>query len=127
MLSNLPVRFSIAAADMARARRFYVEKLGITPLRESEFGLFYESGGAQFAIVPNPESAGKASYSLMTWLVDNLDTTMAELRSKGVVFEEYDFPFLKTVNGVAAIQGDRIAWFKDSEGNLLALAQLGAS
>ncbi|HEX6110418.1 MAG TPA: hypothetical protein VFZ02_13475 [Ktedonobacteraceae bacterium] len=90
-------------------------------------GLGSVSSGAgragSFALVPS-ESAGKAPYSLMTWYVDDLATEMAALRSLGVTFEEYDWPWLKTVNGVANLDGNQLAWFKDGEGNLLALAQL---
>ena len=80
-------------------------------------------GGSSFALVPS-EGAGKASYSLMTWYVDDLALEMAAIRSRGVTFEEYDSSWLKTVNGVANLDGNQLAWFKDSEGNLLALAQL---
>jgi hypothetical protein len=58
------------------------------------------------------------------WNVQDIETAVAELRSRGVVFEEYDLPGLKTVDGIAEIAGERGAWFKDSEGNLLAIGQL---
>ena len=60
----------------------------------------------------------------MTWYVDDLATEVTALRSLGVAFEEYDTPWLKTENGVTNLDGNQLAWFKDSEGNLLALAQL---
>ena len=123
MLANFNVGFNIPAADMTRARQFYAEKLGLTPVAELATRVVYVCGGSSFALVPS-EGAGKASYSLMTWYVDDLALEMAALRSRGVTFEEYDTPWLKTVNGVANLDGNQLAWFKDSEGNLLALAQL---
>jgi len=108
---------------LTRSRQFYAEKLGLTPVAELPTRVVYECGGSSFALVPS-ESAGKAPYSLLTWYVDDLAAEMAGLRSKGVDFEEYDLPWLKTMNGVANLDGNQLAWFKDSEGNLLALAQL---
>jgi hypothetical protein len=63
----------------------------------------------------------------MTWAVDDIEVVVADLRAKGVVFEEYDLPGLKTVGGIAETAGDRAAWFKDSEGNILGLVQLADS
>src|SRR5713226_6496327 len=123
MLANFKIGFNIPAADLTRARQFYEEKLGLTPVAELPTRLVYECGGSSFALVPS-ESAGKAPYSLMTWYVDDLAKEMATLRAQGVTFEEYDWPGLKTVNGIADLEGTQLAWFKDSEGNLLALAQL---
>ncbi len=126
MLANFKIGFNIPAADVTRARQFYAERLGLTPVAELPTRTVYACGGSSFALVPS-ESAGKAPYSLMTWYVDDLSTEMAALRSLGVAFEEYDLPWLKTTNGVANLDGNQLAWFKDSEGNLLALAQLQAS
>ncbi|MBK8024881.1 MAG: VOC family protein [Chloroflexi bacterium] len=124
MLADTPLQISIPAADKERAKQFYAEKLGLQPYLESGFGVYYLCGGAKFAIVQS-ESAGQATCSLMSWLVTDLDAEMAALRSRGVQFIDYDLPHLKTVNGVYEIYTDRIAWFHDSEGNLLALAQIG--
>jgi catechol 2,3-dioxygenase-like lactoylglutathione lyase family enzyme len=123
MLANAPVRMSIPAADMTRARQFYAEKLGLTPVHEFETGMVYRCAGTYFTVVVS-DAAGQASYSLMTWVVEDIASAMTTLRASSIVFEEFDFPWLKTVHGVAYLGDDRVAWFKDSEGNLLALAQL---
>ncbi len=123
MLANRPLRLSIPASDLARAKQFYADKLGLVPSSEGKFGLNYVSQGTLFTIVPS-DSAGTASYSLMTWLVDNIQTTVADMRARGIIFEDYDLPFMKTVNGIADFGQDQVAWFKDSEGNLLAIAQV---
>ena len=124
MLANLAIRPSLPAADLDRARQFFAAKLGLTPHHESAFGLLYTCGGTDFSVVPT-QDAGRATYSLLTWLSPDLTRDMAALRARGVVFEDFDLPFLKTVEGVMTFEGgDQVAWFKDSEGNLLALAQL---
>jgi catechol 2,3-dioxygenase-like lactoylglutathione lyase family enzyme len=125
MLAGLPIRLSIAAADMARAKQFYAEKLGLTPITEHSFGIMYECAGCRFLIVNNAESAGKASYSLITWETENITALVSELKSKDVRFEDFDLPYLKTENSIATLGADRVAWFRDSEGNLHALAQMG--
>jgi extradiol dioxygenase family protein len=121
MLTNTPTRISIPVADMARARHFYAETLGQTILTEHEFATIFESAGTQIAITASPD-AGKATYSLVTWLVDDIDARMADLRQAGIQFEEYAFVDME--NGKAKLGQDVVAWFKDTEGNLLAIAQL---
>lgn len=128
MLTDRPIRVSIPAADVARAKRFFAEQLGLTPYSEHQYGVIYHSGGAQITIVGQAQAAGQAQYSLMTWLVEDIEATVATLRARGVVFEEYDFdlPNFHMEDGIATIEEDRVAWFKDSEGNLLAVAQMAA-
>ena len=125
-----PVATRLPAQDLSRAREFYAAKLGLEPVEERDGGLRYESGGVSFALF---ESTGRASgdHTQMGWEVADVDAAVKELRERGVVFEAYDVPGLRTVNGVADIDGnyasrgigERGAWFHDSEGNLLALGQ----
>ncbi len=123
MLAEARVDAAIPASDLDRARAFYSEKLGLTPIEEAPEGLIYECGeGSRFLLFP---STGKASgdHTQMGWEVSDLEAEVADLRSRGVVFEEYDFPGLKTVEGIATVGGIKGAWFKDTEGNLLSLAE----
>jgi catechol 2,3-dioxygenase-like lactoylglutathione lyase family enzyme len=130
MLADSPVATRLPAKDLERAKKFYLEKLGLEPIEERPGGLWYRCGGGSFALF---ESAGAASgdHTQMGWEVADIDVTVATLRARGVVFEEYDLPGLKTVNGIAEIRGnypskgvgERGAWFRDSEGNLLGLGQ----
>ena len=122
MLADAPVQAAIPASEMERAKRFYRDTLGLTISREAEDGVQFESGGTQFFIYPTP-NAGQAPHTLAAWSVADLDAEMAELRGRGVTFEEYDLPGLKTVNGVAEVATMRGAWFKDSEGNILGVSQ----
>jgi catechol 2,3-dioxygenase-like lactoylglutathione lyase family enzyme len=121
----------LPARDLERARAFYSEKLGLEPVEERPGGLRYECGGGRFSLF---ESTGAASgeHTQMGWEVDDIDAVVAQLRSRGVVFEEVDVPGLRTVDGIAEVEGnypsaggvgERAAWFRDSEGNLLGIGQ----
>lgn len=130
MLADATVATRLPAQDLERARRFYAEKLGLHPVEERPGGLLYRCGSGRFALF---ESAGAASgaHTQMAWEVDELDAVVAELRRRGVVFEEVDVPGLRTVDGIAEVEGnypsvgtgERAAWFRDSEGNLLGIGQ----
>lgn len=130
MLADAQVSTRLPAKDLERARRFYSEKLGLEPIEERPGGLRYRCRGSYFALF---ESSGSASgiHTQMAWEVEDIDATVAALRARGVVFEEYDAPGLTTRDGVADITGnypskgvgERGAWFRDSEGNLLSLGQ----
>jgi len=130
MLADSAVATRLPVQDLARARRFYSEKLGLEPSEERPGGLLYCCRSGSFALF---ESAGapSGSHTQMGWEVADIEATVVALRSRGVVFEEYGLPGLTTVNGIAAIEGnypskgvgERAAWFRDSEGNLLGLGQ----
>lgn len=124
--SRLPVQ------DLERARRFYAEKLGLEPADTRPGGLRYHCGQGAFALFA---SSGRPSgeHTQMAWEVEDIQATVAELRSRGVVFEEIDVPGLRTVDGIATVSGnyssaggvgERAAWFRDSEGNLLSIGQM---
>jgi catechol 2,3-dioxygenase-like lactoylglutathione lyase family enzyme len=121
MLGDHAIHATIPATDLERARAFYADKLGLVPTSEDPGGLIYAtSGGVWFRLFPTPY-AGTALHTVAGWVVQDLEAEVAELRAKGVVFEEYDTPQVKTVDGIADMPGGRAAWFKDSEGNILAL------
>jgi catechol 2,3-dioxygenase-like lactoylglutathione lyase family enzyme len=130
MLGNAKVATRLPAQDLERARAFYSEKLGLEPAEERAGGLRYRLAGGEFAIF---QSAGAPSgeHTQMGFEVEDIDAAVAELRQRGVVFEEYDIPGLTTVGGIADIEGnypskgtgERGAWFRDSEGNMLGLGQ----
>jgi catechol 2,3-dioxygenase-like lactoylglutathione lyase family enzyme len=123
MLDTYDIGPTLPASDMARAKAWYEEKLGLTPYNESPAGMSYRTGNTRFDVYPT-QYAGTAQNTAAGWIVDDVEKVVEELRGRGVVFEEYDFPGLKTVNGVAEIEGERAAWFKDSEGNILAVSQM---
>lgn len=122
MLADSPIAAIIPVNDLERAKRFYTETLGLTMTRESPEDTRFESGGTTIGIYETPYG-GKAEHTLASWKVSNLDETMATLRSKGVTFEDYDLPDIKTVDGVVESDTMRGAWFKDSEGNILCVME----
>jgi catechol 2,3-dioxygenase-like lactoylglutathione lyase family enzyme len=131
LLANARIATRLPAQDLERARAFYAEKLGLEPTEERPGGLRYQCGSGQFALF---QSAGRSSgdHTQMALEVDDLESVVAELRSRGVVFDEVDVPGLRTVDGIADVEGnypskggvgERAAWFRDSEGNLIGLGQ----
>ncbi|HEY9372772.1 VOC family protein [Streptomyces sp.] len=122
MLAESPIATIIPVKDLDRAKRYYTEVLGLTMTRESPEDTRFESGGTTIGLYETP-SGGEAAHTLASWKVDNLDAEMKELRSKGVTFEEYDLPGIKTVDGVAESETLRGAWFKDCEGNILCVVE----
>ena len=123
MLSTSQIIAYVPVADLARARKFYEEKLGFRPIDTSEVGVMYESAKGSRFFAYKSAGAGTNKASTAFWDVPNLEAEMADLKKRGVVFEEYNTPGFKTVNGVATGGGAKTAWFKDSEGNILAVSQ----
>ena len=113
----------VPVSDLARAREFYEGKLGFRPIGTNDAGVMYESGKGSRFFAYTSGGAGTNKASTAFWDVSDLDAEMADLRKHGVVFEDYDSPGFKTVNGIATGGGARTAWFKDSEGNILAVSQ----
>jgi predicted enzyme related to lactoylglutathione lyase len=122
MLRTAPIRAYIPATDVKRARDFYEKKVGLTPKEVSEGGVIYECGGSEVFLYQTP-NAGTSKASQAFWDVDDVEAEMKELKARGVVFEEYDLPGVSMKNGIATGGGAKTAWFKDSEGNILAISQ----
>jgi predicted enzyme related to lactoylglutathione lyase len=123
MLTNSPIYASLPAADLERAKRFYAEKLGLTPESELPGGLLYRCGkDSRFSVFPS-EGEASGTHTQAIWLVEDVESEVTALKDRGIVFEEYDLPSLSTVNSIATIGPNKGAWFKDSEGNLLSLVQ----
>lgn len=123
MLQKFPMYAYIPVANIARARQFYEQKLGFKPGHEVGGGVSYEfADGTACFMYPTP-NAGTSKASQAFWRVDDIEREVAELRERGVTFEEYDMPGLKTRDGIATGGGAKSAWFKDTEGNILALIQ----
>jgi predicted enzyme related to lactoylglutathione lyase len=123
MLKNHPIVPYIPAADVARARRFYEQKVGLTAREEVAGGVVYECGKGSWIFLYPSGGAGTSQASQAFWQVDDLAAEVADLRKRGVVFEEYDLPGLKTVKGIATGGGTKAAWFKDTEGNIMAVIE----
>lgn len=121
MLSDHPIGAMIPCSDLARAKMFYTDILGFKVIKEQDEGVQFESGGVRFDIYPTRASGGTATVA--GWIVPNVEAEIEDLRSRGVQFEDIDVPGIKTVNGLAQMEGFKGGWFKDSEGNVLAVTE----
>jgi catechol 2,3-dioxygenase-like lactoylglutathione lyase family enzyme len=122
MLSEATIHAYIPVSNIARARKFYEEKLGLKPKAEYAGGAIYECGGATAFMYPTP-NAGTSKASQAFWEVKDVEAEVAELKKRGVTFEEYDMPGITMKNSIATGGGAKTAWFKDTEGNILAISQ----
>ena len=126
-LSDAMVEPAVPVSDMAKAREFYEGKLGLSGGREiGDGGITYPCGaGRAIHIYPSPDNAGKSGGTIAAWEVDNLESTVDELIANGVSFEQVHSDRIKTnEKGIAALGDDRVAWFKDPDGNVHGIAQL---
>ncbi len=123
MFADRPVTAMIPAGDVGRAVRWYREKLGLAPVKSDEHGAAYKLAGGMDAYLYQSDFAGSARHTLLSFSTSDLLADMAALRAKGVRFEEYDLPGLRTVDGVAEFGPMKNAWAKDSEGNILGFVQ----
>jgi catechol 2,3-dioxygenase-like lactoylglutathione lyase family enzyme len=132
MLENARVATRLPCQDLARARRFYADKLGLEPADERPGGLLYRMGSGAFALFQSA-GASPGTFTQIGFEVDDIEAVVTELKRRGVVFEEVDAPGLRTRGSIADIEGnypskrasgERGAWFRDSEGNMLGVGQL---
>ena len=129
MMSSSKITPTLPAVDLNRARKFYHETLGLKISMEEPMGIFFESrdGSTLYLYERGPT---KADHTVAAFDVEDIDAEVRDLRSKGIKFEEYDIPSLgvRTVNGISTrlVEGyeSKSAWFKDTEGNILALNQM---
>ncbi len=126
MLDGATAHATLPAIDMKRAAQFYTEKVGAVPEDAREGGAFFTVGDSRFSIYPTP-NPNRGGHTQMGLQVPDVRAAVAELRSRGVVFEEYDFPGLKTVDGVADMGDVTAAWFKDTEGNIVGVVHFAAN
>ncbi|MET9521232.1 VOC family protein [Streptomyces coeruleorubidus] len=131
VLAGARVATRLPAQDLDRARRFYAEKLGLEPADERPGGLLYRCGGAEFVLFRST-GASPGTFTQMALEVGDIEAAVAELKRRGVAFEEVDVPGFRTEGGIAEIEGnypskgargERGAWFRDSEGNLLGIGE----
>jgi len=125
MLTDFRFESRLPTQDLERARRWYSEKLGLEPVEEREGGLRYEGASGVFCLYASA-GASDGSFTQAGFYVDDLEATVAALRERGVVFEEYGDDGIVEIRGnyPSKGSGERAAWFRDSEGNLIGLAQV---
>jgi catechol 2,3-dioxygenase-like lactoylglutathione lyase family enzyme len=120
-LADTQVTCMLPVKDLARARRYYEERLRLVPVGAKPDGKFvYRCGGTEIALFPKPEGT-KAEHTALSFKVANINAAIAELKGRGVVFDDYDLPGFRTVEHVCVLGSEKAAWFRDPEGNILCL------
>jgi catechol 2,3-dioxygenase-like lactoylglutathione lyase family enzyme len=125
VLSNAPISAVLPAADVRRAKAFYEGTLGLPVKKETDGEVRFECGRGTVLFVYESPYAGTNRATSAGWEVEDIETEVEDLRRRGVTFENYDLPGVTTVDGIAIIGEDKVAWFTDGEGNILALSQSG--
>ncbi len=124
MLSNSEVHANVPAGDLKRARAFYVDKLGLKPSAEDQYTIVFPTPGGSWFQVYETSFAGTGKHTIAQWDVADLDAEVQGLRERGISFERYDLPGMDWSGDIATIPGvGRMAWFQDSEGNIMALGE----
>jgi predicted enzyme related to lactoylglutathione lyase len=124
MLNDSRVEANIPAGDLQRARTFYADKLGLTPVQDLGVNLVYETAGGTRFNIYETTYAGQAGHTIAQWHVTDIESDVRDLKGKGVTFEVYDLPGVEWDGEIASLKGlGRAAWFKDSEGNTMCLDQ----
>src|SRR3989344_469750 len=124
MLSNAPVSAILPTTDLERSRKFYTETLGLNEMPGSVEGFAMFGAGAGTTLAVYERAPVTIEHTQVGFLVNNLEEEVKTLKAKGVTFEEYDLPEIKTVDGIATMEGVKSAWFKDPNGNIIALNQM---
>ena len=125
MLSQSSLSTAAPIANIERTRKFYGETLGLKEVHADEVGILFEAGNST-TIYLYTRQPTKADHTIASFSVEDIEAEVANLKSKGVIFEEYDMPGMKTENGIATWGPDKAAWFKDPDGNILGLFQKGS-
>ncbi len=122
-LSNSKVTATVAVSDLQRAKEFYEGKLGLSATSGDEDAqvVVYGCGEGSELIVYASEHAGKATATVATWEVSGLEQLVNELSSKGIEFEQYDEPLKTNEKGILHSEQGDVAWFKDPDGNTIAV------
>jgi catechol 2,3-dioxygenase-like lactoylglutathione lyase family enzyme len=122
-LSDSPVGATVAVSDMDRAREFYEGKLGLSGGKDQgDGGHTYPCGnGTELHVYPSPDNAGKSGATLAAWTVSDVEASVDELTAKGVTFLQFGEPFNTNEKGIATLGDVSVAWFKDPDGNTLAI------
>jgi catechol 2,3-dioxygenase-like lactoylglutathione lyase family enzyme len=123
MLQDSPMYSYLPATNVARARAFYEQTLGFQPSEEIAGGVIYRFADGTACFLYPTTNAGTNRASQAYWQVKDVVKEVADLQARGVVFEEYDVPGMRTVDGIVSAGGAKTAWFKDTEGNILAIVQ----
>jgi len=124
MLGNKLLVTVLPAVDLKRAKDFYTNKIGLKVSKESSEGILLQGPGGKSNLYLYEHGPTKADHTVAAFVVDDLEKEVQKLKDKGVKFEEYDTPQLKTVNSIATREYGKSAWFKDTEGNIISISNI---
>jgi catechol 2,3-dioxygenase-like lactoylglutathione lyase family enzyme len=124
MLGQAQAIATVAVKDLEQSKKFYEGKLGLEAQLAMDGWVQYECGKGTALSIYQSNFAGTNEATSVTLAVEDVEAEMKQLRDKGVEFEDYDLPGLKTENGVAQGEEGKAAWFKDPDGNILALVEM---
>jgi catechol 2,3-dioxygenase-like lactoylglutathione lyase family enzyme len=123
MLESCRVHTTLPVADLNRAREFYENALGIPPKTELPSGVFYDCAESTRFVLSKSGGGSSGAHTQMAFVTDDIVSEIKDLKARGVVFEEYDTPTMRTVDSIADVGPLKAAWFKDTEGNVVAIME----
>jgi catechol 2,3-dioxygenase-like lactoylglutathione lyase family enzyme len=123
VLTDFRVYAVLPSKDLVGARAWYEEKTGTVPTKEDPGGLWYQCADGTWFVITGSQFAGTAQNTAASFQVDDLERVMSDYRARGLVFEEYDLPGFKTVDGVFSMGPYKAAWFRDGDGNIIEISQ----
>ena len=121
MLANKDAVATVAVKDLKAAKKFYGETLGLKPTTVPEPEVLNYKSGNSTVLVYKSQFAGTNKATSITWMVDDAEVTVKELKAKGIAFEHYDFPGMTRKRDIHIAGKSKAAWFKDPDGNILAV------
>ncbi len=124
MLTNTPLVTVLPAVDLNRVKKFYTEKIGLEVSEEFPGGIFFKNENGSLNLYIYKRGPTKADHTVASFMVEDIEKEVSELKEKGVIFEEYNTPETKTVNSIATVEGGKSSWFKDTEGNIIAVSSM---
>jgi len=126
MLHERRVHATLPVGDLAAARAFWEGRLGFAPLEVYPTAVLYAGAGGSVFAISRASARATGGNTQMAFTVPDIEAEVAQLTSLGVAFEAYDLPGLRTIGGIAAMGGNRVAWFKDPDGNVIGVVEFGS-
>jgi catechol 2,3-dioxygenase-like lactoylglutathione lyase family enzyme len=127
MLSDCQAIAAIPVSDLARVRSFYLDTLGFKALEERENELLLQCANGTSFLVFVSQGRPSGTHTQLSFLCDDIDAEVQDLRTRGIVLEDVDMPGIEGRDGIYELDGERAAWFRDPEGNLFGVGQMTAA
>jgi len=126
MLPKRRVHATLPVSDLAAARDFWEGQLGFVPLEVWPTAVLYAGAGGSVFAISRASARATGGNTQMAFTVPNIAAEVAELTGLGIAFEAYDLPGLRTIDGIAEMGGNRVAWFRDPDGNVIGVIEFGS-